>query len=275
METALKRFEFDGEVLKTRQEKKSNKLEKSAIQSEDNGLMPLDKSKMSEILEEFAPMIRFIAQRLAFRLPPSLDVEDLTHAGVIGFMDAFERYDPSISARFKTYAEFRIRGAMLDEIRALNWIPRSVHDKASKLRKACEAFIKENGQPPTEEELTEALGMSQEEFDTFLYQASGATLLSLDDLGIKDGAEWQFIESMADPKSENPLLSLLTQDDRDRLLKAIDILPKKERLVVSLYYDEELTMKEIGRTLKVTESRVCQIHAKAIMRLKKMMSTKN
>lgn len=239
----------------------------------DEGLKSrmLDKSKMSELLEEFAPMIRFIAQRLAFRLPPSLDVEDLIHAGVIGFMEAFDRYDPSISARFKTYAEFRIRGAMLDEIRALNWIPRSVHDKASKLRKACDAFIKENGRPPSEEELILALEMKPEEFDAFLYQASGATLLSLEDLGIKEGVEWQFIESMADPRNENPLLALLSQDDRDRLLIAIDALPQRERLVVSLYYDEELTMKEIGRILKVTESRVCQMHTKAIMRLKNIL----
>ncbi len=234
----------------------------------------LDKSKTAELLAEFAPMIRLIAQRLAFRLPPSLDVEDLIHAGVIGFMGAFERYDPSITARFKTYAEFRIRGAMLDEIRALNWIPRSVHDKATKLRKACENLIKQKGRPPTEDELIEVLHMTQEEFDTFLYRASGATLLSLEDLGIKGGAEWRFIESMADPRSENPLLSLLTHDNRARLIEAIDALPKKERLVVSLYYDDELTMKEIGKLLKITESRVCQLHTKAIMKLKGMLGDK-
>ncbi|MBN4054156.1 FliA/WhiG family RNA polymerase sigma factor [Nitrospira defluvii] len=241
---------------------------------ERNKSTALDKSKTAVLLEEFAPMIRLIAQRLAFRLPPSLDVEDLIHAGVIGFMDAFERYDPSISTRFKTYAEFRIRGSMLDEIRALNWIPRSVYDKATKLRKACEGFIKENGRPPTEEELIEVLQMSQEAFDTFLYQASGATLLSLEDLGIKEGSEWHFIESMADPRSENPLLSLLTHDNRERLMQAIEALPKKECLVISLYYDDELTMKEIGKVLKVTESRVCQLHAKAIMQLKGMLGKK-
>ncbi|MFQ5597167.1 MAG: sigma-70 family RNA polymerase sigma factor [Nitrospiria bacterium] len=233
-------------------------------------VLETDKVDLSKLLEEFAPMIRHIAQRLSYRLPPSLDVEDLIHAGVIGFMDAFDRYDPSINSRFKTYAEFRIRGAMLDEIRALNWVPRSVREKATLLRNTCDAFIKKKGRPPTENELIESLKMNQDEFDIFLFQARGATLLSLEDIGVKGGAEWQFIETMADPKSENPLISLLAHDDRDRLIEAIEALPKKERLVISLYYDEELTMKEIGRVLKVTESRVCQLHAKAILKLKGM-----
>lgn len=213
-------------------------------------------------------MIRMIAQRLVFRLPSSLDLDDLVHSGVIGLMDAFDRYDPSINARFKTYAEFRIRGAMLDEIRTLDWIPRSVHDKSKKLKKVSDAIINKKGRPPTEEELIEALGMDQESFDTFLFKARGVTLLSLDDLGIKDGVEWKLIESMADPNSEDPLLSLLSQRDKEHLIEAIEKLTKKEQLVVSLYYDEELTMKEIGLILKVSESRVCQLHTRAVLKLK-------
>ncbi len=227
---------------------------------------------MDKLLEEFAPMIRMIAQRLVFRLPSSLDVEDLIHSGVIGLMNALERYDPKINTRFKTYAEFRIRGAMLDEIRTLDWVPRSVHDKTKKLRKTSDDFIKKKGRPPTEEELIEALDMDQETFDEFLYQARGATLLSLDDLGIKDGVEWRLIEAMADPNGEDPLLSLLSSHDKDRLIQAIEGLSKKEQLVVSLYYDEELTMKEIGVVLSVSESRVCQLHTKAIMKLKGILS---
>ncbi|MFQ5587601.1 MAG: sigma-70 family RNA polymerase sigma factor [Nitrospiria bacterium] len=229
-------------------------------------------SGMDALLEEFAPMIRMIAQRLVFRLPSALDIEDLIHSGVIGLMNALERYDPSINARFKTYAEFRIRGAMLDEIRTLDWIPRSVHDKTKKLRQVCDDIVKREGRPPREEELVAALEMDQKTFDAFLFQARGVTLLSLDDLGIKDGAEWRLIESMADPNSENPLLSLLAHDDRDRLIEAIEGLNQKEQMVISLYYDEELTMKEIGLVLKVSESRVCQIHSRAILKLKGFLS---
>lgn len=228
--------------------------------------------KIDALIEEFVPMIRMIAQRLVFRLPSSLDIDDLVHAGVIGLMDALERYDPSINARFKTYAEFRIRGAMLDEIRTLDWIPRSVHDKSKKLKKVSDEIIKQKGRPPTEEELLEALGMDQETFDTFLFKARGVTLLSLDDFGIKDGVEWKLIEAMADPNCENPLLSLLSQRDKDRLIHAIEQLTKKEQLVVSLYYDEELTMKEIGLILKVSESRICQLHTRAILKLKGFLS---
>lgn len=233
---------------------------------------PSTQTDMDALLEDFAPMIRMIAQRLVFRLPSSLDLDDLFHSGVLGLMNALERYDPKINTRFKTYAEFRIRGAMLDEIRTLDWVPRSVHDKTKKLRKTSDDFIKKMGRPPNEEELIAALDMDQETFDQFLYQARGATLLSLDDLGIKDGIEWRLIEAMVDPNSEDPLLSLLSGDDKDRLIRAIEGLNKKEQLVVSLYYDEELTMKEIGTVLNVSESRVCQLHTKAIMKLKGVLS---
>lgn len=227
-----------------------------------------DATKTDEILKEFAPMIRLIAQRLSFRLPPSLDIDDLTHAGVIGFLDALDRYDPSRKARFKTYAEFRIRGAMLDEIRSLDWVPRSVHDKTTRLRKVCEDFVKKHQRPPTEKELIQSLEMTQDEFDVFLLKASGTTLLSLEDLGIKDGSEGEYVATMADPKSQDPLKALLSHSNRNRLITAIEKLPEKERLVVSLYYHEELTMKEIGRVMSLTESRICQLHARAILKLK-------
>ncbi len=213
-------------------------------------------------------MIRLIAQRLSFRLPPSLDVDDLTHAGVIGFLDALRRYDSSRKARFKTYAEFRIRGAMLDEIRALDWVPRSVHDKTTRLRKVCETFVKKHQRPPTEKELIEALEMTQDEFDVFLLKASGTTLLSLEDLGVKESSEGEYVEAMADPTSEDPLESLVSHSNRKHLISAIENLPEKERLVVSLYYHEELTMKEIGLVMALTESRICQLHARAILKLK-------
>ncbi|SRR5579884_149062 len=227
-----------------------------------------------KLISEFAPMIRYLAQRLSFRLPPSLDVEDLMHAGVIGLMDAIGKYDPSREAQFRTYAEFRIRGAMLDEIRSLDWIPRSVREKISLFQKTCDQLVKNLGRAPTEEEIAAALQMDAAQYDAFLAQAKGINLLHLEDIGLEEGDERRFIESLADIHAENPLLSLLARGLREKLVQAIDQLPQKERQVISLYYFDELTMKEIGQVLKVTESRVCQLHAQAIARLKGALADK-
>lgn len=232
----------------------------------------IDAAAADKLISEFAPIIRYLAHRLAFRLPPSLDVEDLIHAGVIGLMDAIGKYDPTREAQFRTYAEFRIRGAMLDEIRSLDWIPRSVREKIGLFQKATEQLARNLGRAPTEEEIAGALQMDAAQYDAFLAQAKGVSLLHLDDFGLEEGSERRFIESLADTHAENPLLSLLAQGLREKLVQTIDRLPKKERLVISLYYFEELTMKEIGQVLKVTESRVCQLHAQAIARLKGAMA---
>ncbi len=229
---------------------------------------PMDAAAAEKLISEFAPIIRYLAQRLAFRLPPSLDVDDLIHAGVIGLMDAIVKYDPSREAQFRTYAEFRIRGAMLDEIRSLDWIPRSVREKITLFQKTCEQLSKNLGRAPSEEEIAAALRMDAAQYDAFLSQAKGVHLLHLEDFGLEEGDERRFIETLADTSAENPLLSLLARGLRERLVEAIDQLPKKERLVISLYYFDELTMKEVGEILKVTESRVCQLHAQAIARLK-------
>lgn len=230
-----------------------------------------DALEMEKLLAEFAPVIRHIAQRLSFRLPPSLDVQDLVHAGVIGLMDALGKYDPSRETRFKTYAEFRIRGAMLDEIRSLDWVPRSVRDKIGRLQRTFGELERRLGRPPQEEELARELEMSTEEFDTFLYEARAVAVLSLDNLGLKDEESHTLLETLVDARAEDPLLTLLSKDARDKLIEGINSLLEKERLVISLYYQDELTMKEIGQTLKITESRVCQLHAQAILRLKEKL----
>lgn len=229
---------------------------------------PIDGAAAEKVVSEFAPIIRYLAQRLAFRLPPSLDVEDLIHAGVIGLMDAIGKYDPTREARFRTYAEFRIRGAMLDEIRSLDWIPRSVREKITLFQRTTERLSKDLGRAPAEEEIAAALQMDAAQYEAFLFQAKGISLLHLEDLGLEEGDERRFVASLADLNAENPLLSLLAQSLRKKLTEAIDRLPEKERQVIALYYFDELTMKEIGQVLKVTESRVCQVHAQAIARLK-------
>jgi RNA polymerase sigma factor for flagellar operon FliA len=219
---------------------------------------------------EFAPMIRLLAHRFSFRLPPYLDVDDLIHAGVIGLIDAIGKYDPTREARFKTYAEFRIRGAMLDEIRSLDWIPRSVHDKISLFQKTYDQLSKTLGRIPEEEELAASLSMNKEQYDKFLSQAKGATLLHMEDLGLSEETTFDAV----DPTAEDPFSALMEQDTREELFEAIRSLPEKERMVVSLYYGEELTMKEVGKTLNITESRVCQLHTQAILRLKGMLGAR-
>jgi len=227
-----------------------------------------DLSDTEKLIDEFGDLIRYMAQRFASRLPPYLDVDDLIHAGVIGLIDAIGKFDASRGTRFKTYAEFRIRGAMLDEMRAMDWVPRSVHEKIKLLQRALKSLENCLGRAPSEEELIEELGMDQDQYDVFLFQARPVALLSYENFGFNEGDKRNALETMADPNAEDPLIDLLSQDASERLLDAIKSLPEREQLVISLYYQEDLTMKEVGRILKITESRVCQIHTQAVLRMK-------
>ncbi len=225
-------------------------------------------AERERVIREFAPVIRAMAHRLAFRLPAHLDAEDLVSVGVIGLMDAMSKYDPTREAKFKTYAEFRIRGAMLDEIRSMDWIPRSVHERIGLLQKTHTDLLKKHGRPPTDEEVAAALNMSIEELDNFISRSQGAVLLSIQDLSAQEMDGHRVLRMLIDTQHPDPLSTVVADNVREVLGKAIEQLPEKERLVLTLYYYEELTMKEIGSVLKVTESRVCQIHAKAILHLK-------
>lgn len=225
-------------------------------------------AERERVIREFAPVIRAMAHRLAFRLPAHLDAEDLVSVGVIGLMDAMNKYDPTREAKFKTYAEFRIRGAMLDEIRSMDWIPRSVHERIGLLQKTRQDLMKKHGRPPTDEEVAAALGMSIGELDDFISRSQGAVLLSIQDLNAQEVDGHRVLRMLIDTQHPDPLSTVVAENVRQVLGEAIEQLPEKEQMVLTLYYYEELTMKEIGSVLKVTESRVCQIHAKAILRLK-------
>jgi RNA polymerase sigma factor for flagellar operon FliA len=227
-----------------------------------------DGADRERLIREFAPMIKTMAHRLAFRLPAHMDADDLVSAGIIGLMDAMTKYDPMKEAQFKTYAEFRIRGAMLDEIRSADWIPRSVHERINLLQKTTSELMNHLGRTPSDEELAEALGLSVSELDDFLSRAQGAVLISLDDLGVQEPDGHKILKVLIDTRHPDPLSAVVSDRERQRLVDAIHALPEREQLVLTLYYYEELTMKEIGSILRVTESRVCQIHAKAILRLK-------
>ncbi len=230
------------------------------------GMVP--DAERERVIREFAPLVRAMAHRLAFRLPAYLDVEDLVSVGVIGLMDAMTRYDPRREANFKTYAEFRIRGAMLDEIRSMDWVPRSVHERIGLLHRTESILMRRLGRPPTDEELARALDLPVDELAGFVAAAQGAIVMSLEDLGVQDSEGDKIVRMLVDTQHPDPLSMVVTQRVRAALERAIEELPEKERLVLTLYYVEELTMKEIGSVLSITESRVCQIHAKTILRLK-------
>ncbi|MFQ5579244.1 MAG: FliA/WhiG family RNA polymerase sigma factor [Nitrospiria bacterium] len=228
----------------------------------------IDLADTEKLIDEFGDLIRYMAQRFASRLPPYLDVDDLVHSGVIGLIDAIGKFDASRGTRFKTYAEFRIRGAMLDEMRAMDWVPRSVHEKIKLLQNALRSLENNLGRAPTQEEVIEELQMDQDQYDAFLYQARPVALLSFENFGFNEGDKRNALELLADPNAEDPLLDLLSQDTHESLLDAIKTLPEREQLVVSLYYQEDLTMKEVGKILRITESRVCQLHTQAVLRMK-------
>jgi RNA polymerase sigma factor for flagellar operon FliA len=229
---------------------------------------PAPDTQRELIIKEFAHVVKAMAYRLAYRLPAYMDAEDLVSVGIIGLMDAMDKYDPNREAKFKTYAEFRIRGAMLDEIRSMDWIPRSVHERVSLLQRTHTKLLNRLGRPPTDEEVAGEMKLSPAELDDFLVRSQGAVLLSLDDFNLHEPDGPKILDILADRQHPDPLAMILNDRERSRVTDAIQQLPEKERLVLTLYYYEELTMKEIGRILKVTESRVCQIHTQAVLHLK-------
>jgi RNA polymerase sigma factor for flagellar operon FliA len=227
----------------------------------------IDPSQKEDLILKFAPLIKLIVNRIALRLPPHVDSEDLINSGVIGLMDAMEKYDPMRGTSFKTYAEFRIKGAILDELRTLDWFPRSIRQKVNRLEAVYANLERELGRAATDEEAAGAMRVDLDEFYEILAQASAVSLVSLYDTGREDGEERGFLECIAS-REDDPARALESREIYDIVGQAIDRLPEKERIVVSLYYYDELTMKEIGHVLNLTESRVSQIHTKAVLRLR-------
>lgn len=223
-----------------------------------------------ELIEEYAPLVKYIAERLSARLPASIEVEDLINTGILGLIDAIDKFVPDRGVKFKTYAEFRIRGAMLDYLRRQDWAPRSMRRKEKELTQVFRQLEQRFKRPATYEEAADALGISMEEFNDLLYKARGLSLLSLNRPRADEGDEEvkELGEFIPDEPDRNPYEILKRQEVRDMMATQIDNLPEKERMVVSLYYYNELTMKEVGNILGVTESRVSQLHSAALLRLR-------
>ena len=229
----------------------------------------LTSKQKDELITEYAPLIKYIAQKIAVRLPSNIELDDLISAGVIGLMDAIEKYDSSRDNKFKTYAEFRVRGAILDELRSQDWVPRSIRDKAKILDKTMVNLEQELGRSPTDEEVAKALQITMEEFHELVHQVRPVSLLSIDDQQTFDNSDKRSIMNLLEgSKSFNPLNQLNVKVVKDIVAKAIEELPERQRLVLSLYYYEDLNLKEIGQVLRVTESRVSQLHAQAVQRLR-------
>jgi RNA polymerase sigma factor for flagellar operon FliA len=227
-----------------------------------------------EVLRRYLPLVRRVVQRLAVRKPPHIELDDLVSWGIVGLLDAIEKYDPKKEALFSTYAQFRIRGAILDHLRSLDWVPRSVRQKASLIEKVSHELEGKLGRPPVEEELAAALDLSLAEYQELLGKVGEMALFSLEDLGFGAGEERLGPDLEQDEGEADPLRSLLSQERVRLVADAIGRLPERERLVVSLYYNEELTMKEVGGVLGLTESRVSQLHSQAMLRLKRYLATR-
>ena len=230
---------------------------------------PVNRSR-DELIVEFAPLIKYIAQRIAARLPANIELDDLISSGVIGLMDAIDKYDASRDNKFKTYAEFRIRGAILDELRSQDWVPRSVREKAKQLERVYSKIEQERGRQATDEEVCAELKISQEEYHEMLNQVRSVSILSFDDLSSFSKADKKSLHNLGDgtPKVATPFSEVNVASLKRMIAEAIKDLPEKQRLVLSLYYYEDLNLKEIGKVLDVTESRVSQLHTRAVLRLK-------
>jgi RNA polymerase sigma factor for flagellar operon FliA len=232
------------------------------VQGSKDPTIPADKE---EIILRHCDLIKYMALRLASRLPPHVSVDDLFNAGVIGLMDAIEKFDPEQQIQFRTYAKIRIKGAMLDEIRAMDWVPRSLRQKSTLLTKTAATLSEKLGRHPTDEEMAAELDVTLDHYYHLLDEIKGISLMPLE---IQEAVQDAQGEAQLATAADGPFQAVYREQLRDELAAAIETLPKNEQLILSLYYYEELTMKEIGAVMGYTESRISQLHTKAVLRLR-------
>ena len=217
-------------------------------------------------LAKFAPLVKRIAQHLIARLPGSVEVDDLIQVGMIGLMEALDRYEEMPGAQFETYAQQRVRGAMLDELRHMDWVSRSARRNMREIEAAISTLQQRLGRSPSEIEIAAELKVPIEAYHEMLFEARGTQLVHYEDFG--EGEDDDFLERHCADKNADPLVGLLDGDLRQSLIAAITALPEREKTLMGLYYEQELNFKEIGAVLGVSESRVCQIHSQAVARLR-------
>ena len=233
---------------------------------------PTSATPPDEAVRAYLPLVRWLVQRLAVRKPPQVELDEMVSWGIEGLLDAMKKFDPTKQAAFATYAQFRIRGAILDRLRGMDWVSRSVRQKASVLEKTYRQLEGSLGRPATEEEVAAALDLNLPQLHALLSEVGQMSLFSLEDLGVEAGQSdrWQ-VEKLLEGDGSDPMLAILSRERADLVAEAITNLPEKERTVIALYYHEGITMKEAGAVLGLTESRVSQLHAQALLRLRGLL----
>jgi len=227
---------------------------------------PMLTTDQNKLVEQMAPLVKRIAYHFMARLPASVHVDDLIQAGLMGLLDAAKNFDDTQGAQFETYAIQRIRGSILDELRQADWLPRNVRKNLRRIEGTISAMEQRLGRVPREQELAEALGVPLDEYQTMLLESRGYQLLHYEDFQESEDSDF-FDVFMAD-NQVGPLEVLEDQRFRKALVQAIGVLPEREKLVMGLYYEQEMNLKEIGEVLGVSESRVCQLHSQAVVRLR-------
>ncbi|MDY6934238.1 MAG: RNA polymerase sigma factor WhiG [Spirochaetota bacterium] len=219
---------------------------------------------------KYAPLVKYVAGKVSMGMPQNIEFDDLVSYGIFGLIDAINKYDPNRGIKFKTYAMTRIRGAIFDELRSIDWVPRSIRQKAKQIEQVISDLENKLGRTVEDEEIAQELGVTNEEFQALLNKLSGTSVLSLNDICYMgdESDELSLLETLEAPEDMKPDILIEKEEICDYIVDAIKKLPDKEKKVIVLYYYEDLTLKEIGEVLEVTESRVSQLHTKAIMRLR-------
>ena len=221
-------------------------------------------------LETYLPLVKYIAGRLAIGLPRSVEMDDLINAGVLGLIDAYNNFDTGKGVKFETYASLRVRGSILDELRGMDWVPRSTRARSREIERMISQLENSLGRSPTEAELAEGLGVGMDEYYSMIGDVSSTALLSLDDMtyGDDDDKPVPLLDTLRSTDQDSGLVQLERNELRDILADSLGQLTEQERLVVALYYYEQLTLKEIGQVLELSESRVSQLHTKSVLSLR-------
>jgi RNA polymerase sigma factor FliA len=223
------------------------------------------------LILHYSPLVKYVAGRVGVGLPPNIEQADLVSYGIFGLIDAIQKFDIERAIKFETYAISRIKGAIIDELRAIDWIPRSVRYKAREVEKAYAALEARLHRTPNESEVADELGIALEDLHAIFSQVSFVNVIALDELlnvGGERGDKLSLVDTLEDTKAEDPVAAFETEETKYLLARAINTLPEREKIVVTLYYYEGLTLAEIGQVLGVTESRICQMHTKAVLQLR-------
>jgi len=226
------------------------------------------------MLKQHSGLVKKMAYQLKAKLPSCVELDDLVQAGMIGLMDAIQRYEDNHGAQFETYASQRVRGAMLDELRGADWLPRGIRKNMRDIEVAVQQLEQKFGRPPTESEIAKHMNFTLDDYYDVLSDCQGHQLIYYEDFQDDDGGE-HFLDRYVDDDTSDPVKSLLESDFREALIDSIDHLPEREKMLMGLYYEQELNLKEIGAIMSVSESRVCQLHSQAVARLRASMRDKS